>query len=47
MKVYSCRDCGDQGFGPCLLVIEDEEQAPEWCPYDRDSVAIWALRVFE
>jgi DNA-directed RNA polymerase subunit RPC12/RpoP len=47
MRVYSCRDCGEQEFGPCVLVIEDEEQTPFMCPYDRDAPATWLMVVNE
>lgn len=30
MKVYSCRDCGDQGFGPCSDCPVDFGPWGEW-----------------
>ena len=47
MKVYTCRDCGEQGFGPCVLIVENEDTSPEMCPYDNTAVARWLLRVDE
>jgi hypothetical protein len=47
MKVYTCRDCGDMGYGPCVLIVDDESTPPESCPYPNPGTAEWLLRVNE
>ena len=47
MKVYTCRDCGDCGYGPCVLIVEDENEQPVSCPYPNPGAANWLLRVDE
>jgi hypothetical protein len=46
MKVYSCDGCVPNN-GPCLLTVQQDEEAPANCPYNDDGPALWVLRVAE
>ena len=38
---YICDKCNR---GDCILIVEDEADVPDWCPYDVREQVNWRLK---
>jgi hypothetical protein len=38
MKIYYCNNCDDTDL-PCKLIVPNDGECPEWCPYDLEQTA--------